>query len=82
MLKQANGYVKLQLFNNFVQHLFPSPSVWLCSCAKRADLSLQPSVGVDGEGKFQAAQLLPTSTQDALKPVVAVSQPVGQIHVG
>lgn len=44
--------------------------------------SSRRSAGVEGEGEFQAAQLLPTAAQDALKPVVAVRQPVGQIHVG
>lgn len=39
-------------------------------------------VGVDGEGDFEAAQLVALSAQHALRAVVPVGQPVGQIQVG
>lgn len=39
-------------------------------------------VGVNGQSQFEAAQLFALAAQDALDPVVPVSQPVRQIHVG
>lgn len=40
------------------------------------------SVGVDGDGDFEAAQLVALSAQGALHAVVPIGQPVGQIQVG
>lgn len=37
---------------------------------------------MEGQSDFEAAQLGALAAEDALHPVIPVSEPVGQIHVG